>query len=81
VFLKKGDMSDAEMKLQLIRLIDQQQGQVLWNIYEFLQTKLVGEATSDDSSIELGYQEMAADAEREAAAFEWIEGTLNSDEL
>lgn len=33
------------------------------------------------SDIEEGYKAMAEDEEREADAFEWIEGTLNHEEL
>jgi len=29
----------------------------------------------------MGYKEMSEDQEREEEAFEWIEGTLNSEEL
>ncbi|MEM1325966.1 MAG: hypothetical protein AAGI23_08440 [Bacteroidota bacterium] len=70
-------MSDAELKLQLIRLIDQQHGQALRAIYEFLQSKFKTEPANELTHLEAGYQAMAADTEREAEAFEWIEGTLN----
>ena len=74
-------MSDAELKLQMIRLIDQQQGQVLQTIYHLLLSKLKVQKQVDLTPLELGYQAMAADEEREQEAFEWIEGTLNSEEL
>lgn len=74
-------MSDAELKLQLVRLIDQHHGQTLRTIYDFLQSKLSNASSDNLTSLEKGYQAMAADTEREAAAFEWSEGTLNVEEL
>lgn len=76
-------MSEADIKLRIIRLIDSQQGKVLRELYEMILNKLYQEKQEEEplSALERGYKEMSEDQEREAEAFEWIEGTLNSDEL
>lgn len=76
-------MSEADIKLRIIRLIDSQQGEVLRELYEMILNKLYQEKREEEplSALERGYKEMSEDQEREEEAFEWIEGTLNSDEL
>lgn len=76
-------MNDAEIKLQLIRLIDSQQGRKLLELYELVQSKLLPtkEIEPDLSPIELGYKEMSEDLEREEEAMEWIECTNNFNEI
>lgn len=71
--------NDAEMKVKIFRLIDTQQGKALQEVYDLLSAKLRGKNTL--SLIEQGYKDMAADEQREREASEWIEGTLNTDEL
>lgn len=72
-------ISEAELKVKIFRLIDAQQGESLQEVYNWLSAKL--QEKENVSSIEQGYKNMADDTEREQDAFEWIEGTLNTDEL
>jgi hypothetical protein len=76
-------MSEADIKLKIIRLIDSQQGEMLQELYELILKKLYKERQDDEplSPIEIGYKEMSEDKGREEEAFEWIEGTLHSDDL
>jgi len=71
--------SEAELKLEIFRLLDSQHEEDLKEIYDWLSIK-VGKR-NNLSDLENGYRDMAADADREKDAMEWIEGTLNSDEL
>ncbi len=71
-------MSDAEIKLELIRLVDRQEGRSLRALYELLQ-KQVG--TNVNNTLEAGYKAMSEDTAREEEALEWGEGTLNTEEL
>ena len=62
-------MNSAELKLLLFRIIDQQEDQILKEIYELLTQKLeaiIPSKTEDE--IDRAYAEMAADEEREAKA-------------
>lgn len=72
-------ISEAELKVKIFRLIDAQQGESLQEVYDWLSAKLQGKQAV--SSIEQGYKNMSEDVEREQEAFEWVEGTLNTDEL
>ena len=75
-------MNDAEIKLELIRLIDSQQGEILRDWYQLLQSKLQKNTTKAKLiALEAGYKAMSEDTEREALAFKQIEGTLNADDL
>ena len=76
-------MSESDIKLRLIRLIVSQRGEVLQELYQIIMNRLYREKTEGESlsALELGYKEMSEDTEREKDAFEWIEGTLNADEL
>ncbi len=76
-------MRDSEIKLKIIRLIDRQNGETLNELYELILSKLQKTEKEYPSSysIEQGYKDMSEDHEREQNAFEWIEGTLNSEEL
>jgi hypothetical protein len=80
---KKKQMSESEIKLKIIRLIDSQNGETLKELYELILAKLYGKKKEEPSlsPIEEGYKAMSEDEEREEEAFEWIEGTLNSEEL
>lgn len=64
-------------------MIDSQEGEVLRELYDMILSKLYQEKHEEEplSLIEKGYREMAKDKEREEEAFEWIEGTLNAEEL
>lgn len=72
-------MSEADIKLRIIRLVDSQQGELLRELYDMILNKLYQEKCEEEhlSVIEMGYKEMSEDQEREEDAFEWIEGTLN----
>ena len=76
-------MNDAEIKLQLIRLIDSQQGRKLLELYELVQSKLLPtkEVAHNLSSIELGYKAMSEDLKREEEAIEWVEYANNFNEI
>ncbi len=76
-------MSEAEIKLKLIRLIDSQEGSILRELYDLILTKVSPERNKKNtiSTIEEGYKAMSEDIDREEEAFEWIEGTLNSEEI
>ena len=37
---------------------------------------ILDDAPTDETTLELGYQQMAEDEEREAEALEWAEGTI-----
>ena len=52
-------------------------------MYELILAKLYGKKKEEPflSPIEEGYKAMSEDEEREEEAFEWVEGTLNSEEL
>lgn len=77
---KATDMiSEAELKVKIFRLIDAQPGEALQEVYNWLSTKL--QEREAISSLEQGYSDMAADKKREQEAFEWAEGTLNTNEL
>ena len=71
-------MSDAEIKLELIRLIDRQEGQSLRALYDLLQKRT---NTGAYPTLEAGYKAMSEDTAREEEALEWAEGTLNTEEL
>ena len=78
-------MSDSEIKLELIRLIDSQGGKTLMRLYELIREE-IGPGTSKTKQekltpLEQGYKAMSEDKEREEEAFDWIEGTLNSEEI
>ncbi|MEM9888835.1 MAG: hypothetical protein AAF849_23275 [Bacteroidota bacterium] len=75
-------MSAAELKLQLFRIIDQQEDHILKEIYSILMQRL-NSALSDktDEEIEKAYAEMAADEEREEEAMQWIENTIIPNEI
>ena len=76
-------MSESEIKLRIIRLIVSQKGDVLQELYQLILSKLYNEKEQAGSmtSLEAGYKEMSEDIEREQEAFEWVEGTLNIEEL
>ena len=77
-------MTDAELKLTLFRWIDQLSGDRLRMLFKFVGKKLdltVDEATPYIDNLDKGYAEMAADTVREAEALEWIEGTLNHEDV
>jgi len=74
-------MNDAEIKLQLIRIIDSQQGTILMDWLNLLQSKIQKDSMNGLTELELGYKAMSEDVEREAEALEWIDCTLNSDDL
>lgn len=74
-------MTDAEIKLQLIRIIDSQKGAVLMDWLNLLQSKMQKISEPGLTELESGYKAMSEDVEREAVASEWIEGTLNSNDL
>ena len=80
---KSKKMSEADIKLRLIRLIDSQKGEILHELYELILSKLYHEKWEEEplSAMEIGYKEMSEDKDREEEAFEWIEGTLHSDNL
>lgn len=71
--------SEAELKLEIFRLLDSQHEEDLKEIYDWLSIKV--RKKDNLSDLEIGYRDMAADKDRENEATEWIEGTLNSDEL
>ena len=74
-------MSDSEIKLKLIRLIDSQGGKSLMRLYELINEEIDPAQKEELTLLEQGYKAMSEDKEREEEAFEWIEGTLNSNEL
>jgi hypothetical protein len=76
-------MSEADIKLRIIRLIDSQKGEILEQLYELILSKLYQEKHEEEplSALETGYKEMSEDRGREAEAFEWIEGTIQSEGL
>lgn len=78
-------MSDSEIKIQLIRLIDRQSGRTLQKIYEMVRIEMGLDERKIESDglneLERSYKEMSEDQERETDAFTWIEGTLNSSDI
>ena len=72
-------INEAELKVKIFRIIDAQKGESLQELYEWLSNKF--RENQFTTSIEQGYKNMANDVEREQQAFEWIEGTLNTEEL
>ncbi|HMO40137.1 MAG TPA: hypothetical protein PKC76_11000 [Saprospiraceae bacterium] len=76
-------MSEADIKLRIIRLIDSQKGEILEQLYELILSRLYQERREEEplTSLETGYKEMSEDQGREVEAFEWIEGTLQSEGL
>lgn len=64
-------MNESDIKLQLIRLIDKQQGDSLQQLYEVILNHLSVETTELEHCfyIELGYKAMSEDVAREADAF------------
>lgn len=75
----KEMVNAAELKVKIFRLVDAQDGETLEQVYQLLLERL--QAKSQWTSREEGYAAMAADEEREQEAMEWIEGTLNHEEL
>lgn len=69
----------AELKVKIFRLVDAQDGETLEAVYQMLLEHL--QMQSQWASREEGYAAMAADEEREQEAMEWVEGTLNQEEL
>jgi hypothetical protein len=75
-------MNNAEIKLELFRLIDNQEGNVLKDLYELITEKLkIKKVPQHISNLDSGYEAMANDVNRENEALEWIEGTANFQEL
>jgi hypothetical protein len=76
-------MSESEIKLRIIRLIVSQKGEILQELYQMILSKLYKEreGAAPISPLEAGYKEMSEDLDREKEAFEWVEGTLNTEEL
>lgn len=76
-------MSESEIKLRIIRLIASQKGDVLQELYQLILRKLYkeNEQVGITTSLEEGYRAMSEDIEREKEAFEWVEGTLDVEEL
>lgn len=76
-------MSEADIKLRIIRLIDSQKGEILEQLYELILSRLYQERREEEplTAMETGYKEMSEDQDREVEAFEWIEGTLQSEGL
>lgn len=72
-------INEAELKVKIFRLIDTQEGESLQDVYDWLSNKLREKQAG--YSLEQGYKNMADDKEREQQAYEWIEGTLNTDNL
>jgi DNA polymerase III gamma/tau subunit len=71
-------MNEADIKLNVFRLIDNLQGEQLQQVYENL-LKMLQElriSTASSWDLEVGYTRMANDKEREQEANEWIEATL-----
>ena len=76
-------MSEADIKLKIVRLIDSQSGEVLRELYEMITSKVYerNQEVGPISDIEQGYKEMSEDTERETEALEWMEGTLDPEAL
>lgn len=76
-------VSEAELKVKIFRLIDGQEGEILQKLYQLLLENLQSEKNlyRHWTSLEEGYRAMAADEEQEQEALEWVEGTLNTEEL
>lgn len=74
-------MNEAEIKLHLIRIIDKQKGKTLTELYELVLSKFLKKEQTVLTPIENGYKEMSQDIIRENEAFDWIENTLNSEDL
>lgn len=77
-------MSDADLKLELFRLIDHQEGTELRKIYNSFISLIAGlrsKKQSIEADLEKQYKLMSEDASRENEAMEWIEGTLNHESL
>lgn len=72
-------MSEADIKLKIVRLIDSQSGEVLRELYEMITSKVYerNQEIGPISALEKGYKDMSEDKERETEALEWIEGTLD----
>lgn len=73
-------MRDAELKLEIIRLIDNQNSETLHALYELILSRIESKRIEYNSvrEINYGYEQMAQDQDRENEAFEWIEGTMGS---
>jgi hypothetical protein len=71
-----NEMTEADIKLKIVRLIDSQSGEVLRELYEMITSKVYerNQAVQPISALEQGYKEMSEDKERETEALEWIEG-------
>lgn len=77
-------MSEADIKLKIVRLIDSQSGEVLRELYEMIVSKVYERSNLEVepiSALEQGYKEMSEDREREIEALEWMEGTLDPEAL
>ncbi len=76
-------VSEAELKIKIFRLIDGQEGENLQKLYQLLLENLQSEKNVYHhwTSLEERYRAMATDEEREKEALEWVEGTLNTEEL
>ncbi len=75
-------MSSAEIKIELFRLIDNQEESVLLDLYKMVIERLQFKNSQKPPSILAnGYEAMANDKEREQEAMDWIEGTANFQEL
>jgi hypothetical protein len=72
-------INEAELKVEIFRIIDSQKGESLQEVYDWLSDKMKERELV--LLIEQGYKDMAEDKEREQEASEWIEGTLNSSDL
>jgi hypothetical protein len=76
-------MSSSDIKIEIFRLIDNQEEETLRVIYELLKKELaeIEELESSKKSMDELYKEMAIDTERESEAMEWVNNTINPNDI
>lgn len=71
-------MEEAIIKLELFRIIDNYEGELLQEIYQLIKEFQEKKEADENEILERGYKAMAEDLEREQEADEWIEGTFQT---
>lgn len=76
-------MNSAEIKLKLFRFLDQQDEDMLLELYRYLVSKSFSsnKKISSQDFLEMSYLTMSMDLERERDAQDWIENSTDYSDL
>ncbi len=72
-------MNEAVIKLELFRIINSFEGDLLQQMYDLIKNFQEGKETEQNLILENGYEVMSKDVDREEEAGEWIEGSFKTE--